>query len=271
MLQILPSSAWVEFRGAPQTKTFNQGALHFAIVRGDDGKERKCAVKLIDLATRPGLLCEGLGWLLAQASGVNVPPFAAVLRVPLAELGQAMTLPAFVAGHSEYLGWCVEIVDGNAIAQVNRWLFWIARAQCLKAKNTSVIAAFDYWADNQDRNYGNVIRSKDGQYVAIDHETLLHETVWSTYTNLQFKLNSLLKEAEATLSPNQLHLFRCSMALAAKDHLAAISTAKMAGLKFTQDLIPDTAFATQLWSEIETFLTLRAQVDWLSRELGVIV
>jgi len=271
MLKILPSSAWVEFRGLPSAKTLNDGALHFAIVKGDDGKERKCAVKLIDLTSRPGLLCESLGWLLAQASGVNVPEFAAVLRVPLDKLGKSMPLPTFVSGYSEYLAWCVQIVDGKAVAQVHKWLFWLARSKCLEASNTPVMAAFDYWADNQDRNYGNVIRSKNGQYVAIDHESLLHETIWRKYYGLQFNLNSLLKEAESNLSADKLHRFRCNMALASKDHLNAIQKVKATGQKFIQDLIPDPALATQLWAEIETFLTLRAQVDWLSQELGVIV
>jgi hypothetical protein len=207
MPQILPSSAWVEFRGEPKFKTLNEGALHFALIKGPDGKERKCAVKLIDLTSRPGLLCEGLGWLLAQGSGVNVPSFAAVLRVPLAELAHSMTLPAFVSGYSEYLAWCVEIVDGKAVSQVHKWIFWLARLQSLYAKNTPVIAAFDLWADNQDRNYGNVIRSKDGQYVAIDHETLLHEVLWCKYTNMRFTLNSLLEEAECQFAALRRHPF----------------------------------------------------------------
>jgi hypothetical protein len=240
-------------------------------VQGEDGKERKCAVKLIDLTSRPGLLCEGLGWLLAQASGVNVPEFAAVLRVPLGKLGKSMPLPTFVSGHSEYLAWCVQIVDGKAVAQVHKWLFWLARARCLSANNTPIMAAFDYWTDNQDRNYGNVIRSKDGQYVAIDHESLLHEPIWRKYYGLQFGLNSLLKEAESRLSADKLHVFKCNMALAAEEHLNAIQKVKAVGQKFIKDLIPDSKLAVQLWSEIESFLTLRAQVDWLSRELGVIV
>lgn len=271
MLQILPSSAWVEFRGAPKFKTLNEGALHFALVKGPDGKERKCAVKLIDLTSSPGLLCEGLGWLLAQASGVNVPLFAAVLRVPLMELSQSMTLPAFVSGHSEYLAWCVEVVDGKAVSQVNKWIFWLARARIFYAKNTPVIAAFDLWTDNQDRNYGNVIRSKDGQYVAIDHESLLHEMLWRKYARMSFTLNSLLQQAELRLPANKLHTFKCDMALAARKHDAAIQSVKAAGAKFVLDIIPDSAFARHLWTEIEDFLTLRAQIGWLSGELGVIV
>lgn len=271
MPKILPSSAWIEFRGAPRSKTLNEGALHFAIVKGSDGTQRKCAVKLIDLSTRPGLLCEGLGWLLAQASGVNVPLFAAILRVPLTELNKAMPLPSFVDGHAEYLAWCVEIVEGKAVSQVQKWFFWLSRLRCLYAKNTPVIAAFDYWADNQDRNYGNVIRSKDGQYIAIDHEAILHEALWNKYFGLQFSLNSLLEDAKSKLTPSQLHKFKCEMALASKIHDNALKSIKTVGLNFFCSLIPDQSSAITLWAEIETFLALRAQLGWLSDELRVIV
>jgi hypothetical protein len=212
-----------------------------------------------------------LGWLLAQAAGGNVPAFAAVLRVPLVELGKSMTLPAFVAGYPEYLAWCVEVVEGSAVSQVNRWMFWLARARCLHAKNTPVIAAFDYWADNRDRNYGNVIRSRDGQYIAIDHESLLHDVVWRKYYGMEFTLNSLLQEARLRLPASQLHRFQCDMALAAEKHAIAIQAMKTVGVKFVSDIVPDPALSAQLWTEIETFLALRAQIGWLAGELGVIV
>jgi hypothetical protein len=271
MPQILPPSAWIEFRGVPNLKTLNEGALHFALVKDPDGNEHKCVVKLIDLTTSAGLLCEGLGWLLAQASGVNVPAFAAVLRVPIGKLENSMKLPSFVSGHSEYLAWCVEVVDGKALLQVHKWIFWLARLKCLYAKNTPVIAAFDYWADNRDRNYGNVIRSKDGQYVAIDHESLLDQVVWQRYFGLSFKKNSLLDEAELRLSPHRVHKFKCEMGLAAEGHANAIKSTNAASLTFVQNIIPDAAFAKSLWTEIEIFLTSRAQSGWLSGELGVIV
>jgi hypothetical protein len=271
MPQILPSSCWVEFRSAAIIKTLNEAALHFAIVRGADGKERKCAVKLIDMQTSPGLLCEGLGWLIAQAAGVNVSSFAGVLMVPIAELGSSMALPNFVHGHSEYPAWCVEVVAGTDLSQVHKWIFWVARIKCLLAKNTAVIAAFDYWTDNQDRNYGNVIRSKSGQYIAIDHESLLHEAIWRKYFGIQFTLNSLLREATLHLPPSRLHEFKFNMALAANIHEAALHQLKAAASQFVHAIIPDAAFASRIWSEIDAFLAPRAANGWLANELGVIV
>jgi hypothetical protein len=270
MPQILPPSAWLEFRGFPKGKTFNQGAMHFAIVKGQDGKERKCAVKFIDLQTRPGLICEGLGWLLAQAVGANVPAFAAILRVPLAELAKSMPLPPFLSGYIEYPAWCVEIVEGKAVSQVHRWIFWLERLKCLNAKNTPVIASFDYWADNQDRNFGNVIKSKEGRYVAIDHETLLHQVLYVPY-GITFGLNSLLEEAAKRLSADKLHRFKCDMAMAAMQHGTGVQAVRTSGKLFVQSLIPDPTAAAKIWSDIETFLDLRSQSGWMSNELGVIV
>lgn len=269
MLSILPTASWREFRGVPKGKTLNEGAMHFAIVVGTDGQERKCVVKFIDLKTRPGLLCEGLGWMLGQASGANVANFAAVLRVPLAELAQCMQLPSFLVGYHDYPAWCVEVVEGKALSQIHPWIFWLERANCLAAKNTPVIASFDYWADNQDRNYGNVIRAKDGKYVAIDHEILLHEIMYMPF--MSFKLNSLLEEAERKLSPNKLHKFKCDMALASSNHANAMAAVGKSGEDFLKKLIPNTAAAINLWQDIEKFLSIRATLGWMSSELGVIV
>jgi hypothetical protein len=61
------------------------------------------------------------------------------------------------------------------------------------------------------------------------------------------------------------------MALAAEKHHTTIQGVKVAGSKFVHDIIPDPAFASHLWTEIEDFLTLRGQIGWLSSELGVIV
>lgn len=270
MPQILPPTAWQEFRGFPTGKTLNETAIHFAIVKGPDGKERKCAVKFIDLNSRPGLICEGLGWIFAQQAGVNVPAFAAILRVPLSKLSASMPLPSFLAGFQEYPAWCVEIVDGKAISQVHKWLFWLARANCLGAKNTPVIASFDYWADNQDRNYGNVIKSPNGQYVAIDHEALLHEVLYAPY-GMKFTLNSLLVEAEKRLSAEKYLRFKCDMAVSAQKHEAAMNSARAAGSALLQKIIPDPAASKKIWTDIEAFLDVRAKLGWMSNELGVTI
>lgn len=270
MPQILPPSAWVEYRGFPNAKTYHESEIHFALVKGHDGIVRKCAVKFIDLNKGPGLICEGLGWILAKASGVNVPSFAAVLRVPLPKLATSMPIPSYLNSYTEYPAWCVEVVEGKSIAQVNQWIFWLTREFCLRAKNTPVMASFDFWADNQDRNFGNVIRSKEGKFIAIDHEVLLHELLYVP-NGIQFRLNSLLVEAEARMSADRFLRFKCEMAAAAQEHEAAMNNIRTAGSAYLRKIIPDPTQASSLWNSIESFLDARSQLGWMSNRLGVTV
>lgn len=76
--------------------------------------------------------------------------------------------------------WCSEVVAGKAVRQIHKMAFFLERAKktCLLSGDVRKIAAFDKWADLRDRNFGNVIRSSNGGYVAIDHESLLHDLLW---------------------------------------------------------------------------------------------
>jgi hypothetical protein len=270
MPQILPSSSWVEFRGVPKVKTLHASEIHFAIVKDLGGKDRKCAVKFIDLQTSNGLICEGVGWLLAKACGVNVPPFASILMVPIQKLSNSMAVPTWLHGYNEYPAWCLEIVEGDVVAHVHSWSYWLSVGNCLKAKNTPVLASFDLFADNRDRNFGNVIKSTDGKYVAIDHELLLYELLHLPM-NRQFKLNSLLEFAEQTLTAELFLKFKCEMATAVSMHESAILSIQSDAMAFLATIISDSSQSQFWWSTIESFLISRAQVGWMSNKLGVIV
>lgn len=272
MPQILSSSAWQEFRGKPKNQTLNESAIHFAIVKDAQGKRRKCAVKFVDLSARPGLICEGLGWLLAGATDVHIPEFAAVLMVPIAKLSGCMAVPSFLSNHTEYPAWCVEIVDGSSVAQLSKWAFWLERGKhkCLEAENTAIMASFDYWVDNQDRNYGNVIKGPDGRYIAIDHEALLHALLYKPY-GMNFELRSLLNEAEARMKPARFLKFKCDMAVAANKHEVAITNMKIRCISFLNAVLPGATQSADLWKDVEIFLDERCQKGWMSDELKVTV
>lgn len=268
MPQILPSSSWVEFRGLPKVDTLHASEIHFALVKDSSGKDRKCAVKFIDLNASNGLVCEGIGWLLAKASGVSVPSFASILMVPVQKLSSSMKVPSWLHVYNEYPAWCVEIVEGNAVAHVHKWLYWLSVGNCLKAKNTPVLASFDLFSDNRDRNFGNVIKSKDGKYVAIDHELLLYELLHVPVNRL-FVLNSLLEVAEKRLSAELFLKFKCDMATAVSLHESAILSIRPNAMAFLESIIPDSAQSQIWWAKIETFLNARAQIGWMSNRLGV--
>jgi|CXWL01.1.fsa_nt_gi hypothetical protein len=270
MINILPSTAWREFRGVPSRHGLNP-TTHLALIADLNGIEHKCYLKFIDLHHSPGLLCEGLGWLFAKAAGVNVPEFAAIVMVPIQQLSRSVNLPSWLKGQAEYPAWCVKVVDGKSVAEVHKWMFWLRRNKCLNAKETPTIAAFDIWTDNRDRNYGNVIRSNGGLYVAIDHESLLHDLTWKAIYNLEFDERSLLKEAESRFSPDRYHKFKCDVALAADNHEVAFNNASIDAKMFFFTVIPDASNHISIWNNIQNQLIKNSSAGWMSNRLGVIV
>ena len=269
-IDILPSTAWRGFRGKPSRNGLNP-TTHLAIVADQNGAERRCFLKFIDVERSPGLLCEGLGWLLASSAGVRVPEFAAIVMVPIVELSRSVDLPSWLSSYTEYPAWCVQVVDGKSVAEIHKWFFWFRRNQCLKSNDAPVVAAFDIWTNNQDRNYGNVIRSKQGGYVAIDHEVLLHELIWKNIYGLEYKERSLLKEAMCRLASKDCHEFKCSAALAADQHNAALVHSWQDVSRYFHDIVPNAASQSSVLTEIYNYLNDRSMQGWMSNELGVIV
>lgn len=218
-LPVLDTSAWREFRGTPGSKGINQ-TTHLARVADSDGRVRDCFVKLLPLEY-PALLGEAIGWLLARASGVSCAPFAAIVLVPLDELRKSSALPTRFDGLPSCPAWCCEVVRGKSLTHIHTWGFLLSLAQksCLLSKDARCIASFDVWTDLRDRNFGNVIRSKSG-YVAIDHETILHDLLWPP-SGRTFEPRSLLAQAKQSLSKADFQRFQVDMANAAKAHAAA--------------------------------------------------
>ena len=242
-----------------------------ATVVDQNGAERKCFLKFIDLENSPGLLCEGLGWLLASSAGVRVPEFAAIVMVPISELSKSVSLPSWLSGHTEYPAWCVQVVDGKSIAEIHKWFFWFQRNQCLKSNDAPSVAAFDIWTNNQDRNYGNVIRSKQGGYVAIDHEVLLHDLVWKNIFGIEYQERSLLKEAMCRLGAKDSHEFKCNAALAAGKHGTALDESWQDASLYFHAIVPNATNHSAVLSAIYNYLYARSASGWMSQELGVIV
>lgn len=143
--------------------------------------------------------------------------------------------------------------------------YLIARGNCLRSQDARKIAAFDQWTDLRDRNFGNVIRAVEGGYVAIDHETLLHDLLWhgvATWTE-----QSLLIEAKKRLSPKDYKRFQVDMEDAAKGHAQAVQDATPA----ISDLIGK-VFPTNADAGIKTVLDVlshRSKAGWLATTLGV--
>lgn len=262
---ILDSSAWREYRGKPASSGVNETA-HLAKIADTAGKLRDCFVKLLPL-TYPSLLGEAIGWLLARASDLSCVPFAAIVIVPLAELRKSAELPSEFDGMDECPAWCCEIVAGKSVRQIHKWAFWLARRQCLHSKDARKIASFDVWTDLKDRNFGNVIRSPNGGYVSIDHETILHDLLWPPSGKI-FHPRSLLAEAQQHMSPKDFQRFQVDMANAAHKHAQGLVTARADLADIITKIYP--RLSEKLIPAALNTLDQRAQAGWLADTLGVI-
>jgi hypothetical protein len=263
---ILDASAWREFRGKPANAGLNE-TTHLAKIADASGKLHDCFVKLLPM-DGPALLCEALGWLLARASGVPCPAFGAIVLVPVEDLRTCTALPAKFNGMSFCPAWCSEVVAGKSVRQIHKMYYFIAKKNCLRSKDARKIAAFDKWSDLRDRNFGNVIQSSKGGYVAIDHESLLHDLLWVP-TGRGFEERSLMVEARRALSSADFQRFQVDMANAANGHAQALIDAKADLADIIAKLLP--GYASTATHAIMQTLNQRAQSGWLSNTLGVIV
>lgn len=265
-LLVLESSAWREFRGVLGSAGNRNGTAHFAKIADPTGELHDCFVKLLP-TNEPALLCEAIGWLLAKAAGVPCPHFAAIVLVPVEELRKHMELPAEMTSSEVCPAWCCDLVPGKTVRQVHKWAYFLAVRKCLRSKDVRKIAAFDYWSDLRDRNFGNVIRASSGGYVAIDHETILHDLLWKL-ANRRFEPRSLLLEAQKALTTGELKDFHLDMAIASESHSDAISAAEPEIKRVFELIYPQ--LAELLLPQVTRMLSQRGQRGWLASEVGVI-
>ncbi len=262
---ILDASAWREFRGIPSSLGVNK-TVHLAKISDTSGKLHDCYVKLLPL-NYPNLLGEAIGWLLTRSANVPCVSFAAVVLVPLDELRKSTELSSEFDGVATCPAWCCEIVSGKSVRQIHKWRFWLARRKCLNSIDARKIASFDMWTDLRDRNFGNVIRSQNGGYVSIDHESILHDLIWPPSGKI-FGENSLLVEAKKWLSPEDFQRFQMDMSNFSKNHVGGLTTASADLIEITTKIYPD--LSATLIPAILRLLDERAQTGWIANKLGVI-
>ena len=261
---ILNASAWREYRGKPSSSGINE-TTHLAKIADQSGQLHNCFVKLMAPGS-PALLCEAIGWILASASGVTCPQFAGIVLIPIDELRKHVALPAHFNGMTLCPAWFSEVVAGKAVLQIHKMKFFLARKTCLRSKDVRKIAAFDQWSDLRDRNFGNVIQSSKGGYVAIDHETLLHDLLWLSVA--VWEERSLLEEARSALPSSEFKRFQIDMATASTAHSPALDSSKKAVENIIQKLLP--RHAQDLSSAVIDLLEKRSAAEWLPNKLGVI-
>jgi hypothetical protein len=223
LFPILPESAWLEYRGRPTTQGQNL-TTHQALIAAPDGKEHRCYVKFSP-AGNPMPMTEAIGWLIADALGLPRPAFAALIMVPLPKLKAHLPLDQhWMQYGNEALGFCCSTVDGKHITGRWRWLAALRKAKAFKHPDVARIAAFDTWAENQDRHTGNLLKTTDGGFVPIDNELIFYTKIWMAY-NFFYQYNSLRKEARQMMTKNGYTKFESSMIVASDSHDRAFQSA----------------------------------------------
>lgn len=265
MIQILPETAWREFRSHPKSRGQNH-TIHQALIVDQHGQEHKCFVKASP-PNFPMAFSEMLAWLVADALDLPRPGFAALLHLPVHKLRQCMPLDQHWNNVSSALAFCSSTVDGKHITSPWRWVAHLRALKAFKHEDVARIAAFDMWVDNQDRHTGNFIRTRSGDYIPIDNELILYTLVWVA-SGFSYGQNSLRTRAEAVLKAPGFKKFQIAMILASKFHEAASVKAAPSVQRFVMMMVADPAQAAAAATSILQFLEQRAHPDWLANELG---
>lgn len=270
-VRIFEASAWREYRGQPGTATVN--STHIAVIADEHGTGRRCFVKLAPDLTRPTLLCEAMGWVLAGHAGLKRAEFAAVVFVDKARLAKSQELsPECAAYAGDFIpAWCSQAIPGKSIlssaktADKPGMQFFQDHKAFLNSADARKFAAFDRWTGLRDRNMGNVIRHSAGGYASIDHETLLHDILWG---KSDFLFHCLVNKAENDLDAKRIKAFKADMTRAASGHPKALADAQRELNELLRYFLQPTTAG--LHAEVMDFLDQRSQQGWLAGELGVL-
>lgn len=271
MIEILPPSAWLEFRGAPKKPGGNL-TTHQALIADSKGQQHLCYVKAAPVNS-PMPFAEALAWLVAEALDLPRPKFAALLQLPLNNVRPYMALDQHWQAYPTVLAFCTSKVDGKHIDSRWRWAHHLRKIKAYKHVDVARIAAFDYWIENQDRHSGNFLKTKAGGYIPIDNEYVLYSLLWVAYhASMGISVNhqSIYDEAKVHLKVSGHTKFKVSMMLASKHHEAGLD-AVMPNLKqLCLMLVPDPAKRQNFEGQIFQFLQDRGEQDWMANELGLI-
>lgn len=183
------------YRGSRKGSVVSDGQsahTHIALLDIDDsGKPARCYVKLYPdvFAGREhrGIVNEIVGHVLASAMGAPVPTRAGLIAL---QGDQLADLPSWATRQSQLVAWWVQDVaspslrafyslsDLSQAAEAIQKKLNDVRKELLKSDQIYLIVALDDLIANIDRNIGNLLRLKKGDYVLIDHGLCLTSDFW---------------------------------------------------------------------------------------------
>ena len=221
---------------------------------------------------------EAISWLFLRAAGINAPKHAAILVLSQAKAVQVLgrgCVPADWVSCGHVLAWASQKLDFGSIQAVfagteadAKWL------GVLRSSKGAAIAAFDEMFFNIDRNTGNVLFTRSGSCVPIDHEMVFGQQNW-LHADLQHAATPsdslrVLRRAHAggKLSTSDYNQVCSHMVLLAQQHESALTACQDEIRQLLANVYPKQA--DELASRILTFVGERAAQQWLQDRLGVI-
>ncbi|HBO7446406.1 TPA: hypothetical protein L4885_006300 [Pseudomonas aeruginosa] len=183
------------YRGASKGAVVTDGAMahtHIALLDiGAPPKPQRCYVKFYpDFSgghDHRGIVNEIIGHVVASAMGAPVPSDAGLIILSGSQLANR---PSWADESSALCGWWVrdmvspsikayyELDDLYQAAEVLRQKVASLRNEILSSSLVNLIIAFDDLIANVDRNIGNLLRLRGGDYVLIDHGLCLTSDSW---------------------------------------------------------------------------------------------
>ena len=258
-----------DYRGASKGAVVTDGQMahtHIALLDIDGhSRPQRCYVKLYpDLVgdrEHRGIANEIAGYVIAKAMGAPVPSDAGLIAFHGSQLAN---LPGWASESSYLCGWWVRdmvspslkafysLEDLQRVPALLQQKIAALRNELLASPQINLVLAFDDLIANIDRNIGNLLRAKGGDYVLIDHGLCLTSDDWvagdlepsKSYHN---KLHAMLRP-EAERLP-----FRHATVRAHENLVANLESAMAALLKW----LPYAVEAAEL-AAVERFIRHRA-------------
>lgn len=155
--------------------------VHRALIKWPDGVIRDSHLK-IPLA-QPGLPCrhlinEAVGWLLARACGLPVPPVAGYMLLEAEQLLDAHPDLDKHAASGGALAWVCSTEPATVLRLTRSEAEQLVLDEIREWAHAPGTAALDEWIANADRHAGNLLRRAPKDFVLIDHDNALTGAHW---------------------------------------------------------------------------------------------
>lgn len=264
------------------------GSTHVAAVCMDPEKPLEAGrsiVKFFHLSDK-GWFNEYAAWRLAQALGVPVPPYAALLVGKRTDItpGHGPELNAAVADTgTPVVLWCTSALEPHKNIQTALGRQW--ESAVLKTAPGQHIAAMDGWLGNCDRIASNLLWwvSEGGAFTAIDHEKAAFNVDWTLTnvphldepgasgrkpainTHLINHIQSALRSKDKT-TRNAAKKMASIMVIISKNHTPAWNAIRA---ELAQEACNN--FGAQACDRLLSFLDYRVTEDSINRRLGLVI